>query len=167
MVGEVHQVSDRPFAFGKNWANFAPLIDAQRISEAKKGLLKLIPKPELSGQSFLDIGCGSGLSSLAAADLGVTRIFAIDVDPHSVAPAPVLMSGKKIDTPWRVEAMSVFDLDPARDGKFGIVYSWGVLHHTGNMWVAVRKAALMVEPNGLLVIALYRRTHLDRLWKIE
>src|SRR5262249_54189063 len=149
MAAEVHQVSDRPFAFGKNWANFAPLIDTQRIGEAKKGLLKLIPKHKLSGQSFLDIGCGSGLSSLAAADLGVTRIFAIDVDPDSVATARVLLSAEKIDTLWRVEAMSVFDLDPTRDGKFGIVYSWGVLHHTGNMWMAVRKAASMVEPNGL------------------
>jgi ribosomal protein L11 methylase PrmA len=68
---------DSHFAFGRNWASYASLIDAATIDESKKGLLKLIPREELQGRSFLDIGCGSGLHALAAAQLGVSRIMAV------------------------------------------------------------------------------------------
>jgi ribosomal protein L11 methylase PrmA len=70
------------FAFGKNWASYAALIDEPQIEEAKRGLLKLIPAEEFKGRSFLDIGCGSGLHALAAAQLGVSRIMAVDIDPE-------------------------------------------------------------------------------------
>ncbi len=155
------------FAFGKNWASYAALIDEARIHEAKKGLLKLIPADEFKGRSFLDIGCGSGLHALAAARLGVSRIMAADIDSDSVATASALLSGNNVTIPWRAEIMSVFDLDVTRHGAFDIVYSWGVLHHTGSMWEALGKAASMVAPHGLLAFALYRRTRFDSFWKLE
>ena len=155
------------FAFGKNWASYAAQIDEPRIEEATKWLLKLIPAEEFKGRSFLDIGCGSGLHALSAARLGTSRIMAIDIDPDSVATSNAVLSSNNIKTPWLTETMSVFDLDPKCHGTFDIVYSWGVLHHTGNMWEAVGKAASMVSPNGLLAIALYRKTHMDPFWKLE
>jgi predicted RNA methylase len=155
------------FAFGKNWASYAALIDEPQIEEAKKGLLKLIPVEEFKGRSFLDIGCGSGLHALAAAQLGVSRIMAVDIDPDCVATSSAVLSSNNVTTPWRAEIVSVFDLDAARAGTFDIVHSWGVLHHTGSMWEAVSKAASMVAPNGLLAIALYRKTHMDPFWKLE
>lgn len=42
-------------------------------------------------------------------------------------------------------------------GTFDIVLSWGVLHHTGDLWTAVQNAASVVGPGGLLWIALYRK----------
>ncbi len=155
------------FAFGKNWASYAALIDKAQIEEAKRGLLRLIPAEALRGKSFLDIGCGSGLHALAAAELGVGRIMAIDIDPDCVATARALLCDNNISIPWAVETLSVFDLDARHHRAFDIVYSWGVLHHTGSMWEAVVKAASMVAPNGLLAIALYRRTHMDPFWKLE
>jgi 2-polyprenyl-3-methyl-5-hydroxy-6-metoxy-1,4-benzoquinol methylase len=155
------------FAFGKNWASYASLIDAPQIEEAKKGLLKLVPEEEFRDRSFLDIGCGAGLHALAAALLGVSRVLGIDIDPDSVSTSRDVLSSRDVAAPWRVEQLSVFDLDPAWQGTFDIVYSWGVLHHTGNMWDAIGKAASMVAPNGLLVLALYRATRMDSLWKLE
>jgi 2-polyprenyl-6-hydroxyphenyl methylase/3-demethylubiquinone-9 3-methyltransferase len=155
------------FAFGKNWASYAALIGEPQIEEAIKGLLKLVPVEEFKGRSFLDIGCGSGLHALAASRLGVSGIMAVDIDPNSVAASRSVLSRNGAQIPWHVETMSVFDLDAARHGTFDIVYSWGVLHHTGNMWEAVDKAASMVAPKGLLVIALYRKTHMDPFWKFE
>ena len=155
------------FAFGKNWGSYATLIDRARIDEAKKALLKLIPADEFRGRSFLDIGCGSGLHTLAAIELGVARVLAVDLDPDSVATARAVLSSHGMSVPWSAEVVSVFDLDPRRHGTFDIVYSWGVLHHTGAMWEAVSKAAAIVAPGGLLAIALYRRTRHVTFWKVE
>lgn len=158
---------DAHFAFGKNWASYASLIGEAQIEEAIKGLLKLIPADEFKGRSLLDIGCGSGLHALAAARLGVSRILAIDIDPDSVATSSGVLSGGCLDAAWQAKLMSVFELDAVRYGTFDIVYSWGVLHHTGSMLEAIEKAASMVAPNGLLAIALYRRTRMDSFWKVE
>lgn len=155
------------FAFGKNWSSYAALIDEPQIEEATKGLLKLVPAEEFIGRSFLDIGCGSGLHALSATRLGASRILAVDIDPDSVATSNAVLSSNSVKAVWQTEIISVFDLDPKRHGYFDIVYSWGVLHHAGNMWEAVSKAASMVAPNGLLVIALYRKTYLDLFWKLE
>jgi len=84
------------FAFGKNWASYAELIGEHEIEEAKKALRRLIPVAELKAHSFLDIGCGSGLHALAAAELGANRILAIDIDPDSVATSKAVLSKKKI-----------------------------------------------------------------------
>jgi 2-polyprenyl-6-hydroxyphenyl methylase/3-demethylubiquinone-9 3-methyltransferase len=155
------------FAFGKNWASYSALISKAHVDAAKIGLIKLIPQDELKGRSFLDIGCGAGVPSLAAAELGVSRIMAVDIDPDCVATARTILSQQCRDVPWQVEQVSIFELDPKRHGTFDIVYSWGVLHHTGSMWEAVNKAAEMVNPEGLLVIALYRSTALDTIWRLE
>lgn len=40
-------------------------------------------------------------------------------------------------------------------GPFDIVYSWGVLHHTGYMWKALDYVSYPVAPGGKLFIAIY------------
>lgn len=62
--------ADQHFAFGENWKSFTHIIDEGCIAEAENGMRRLFPNGELAGARFLDIGCGSGLSSLAAARLG-------------------------------------------------------------------------------------------------
>ena len=146
------------FAFGKNWESYATLIGESEIAEAEKALLRLFPDVQLQGRSFLDIGCGSGLHALAASRLGARPITAIDIDPDSVATARAVLARYKVDC--AVSQQSVFDMT----GHFDVVYSWGVLHHTGDMWRAIEKAASLVAPGGLLAIALYRRTKSDAFW---
>jgi 2-polyprenyl-6-hydroxyphenyl methylase/3-demethylubiquinone-9 3-methyltransferase len=167
MSKEVLKKLDSHFAFGENWASYSKLIGEPQIEHAKEGLLKLISAEDFKGRSFLDIGCGSGLHTLAASRLGVSRIVGVDIDPNSTATARKILAERDPSTPWQIENISVFDLTPAHFGMFHIVYSWGVLHHTGDMWQAVSKAAALVAPGGLLVVAFYRETYLDPFWKLE
>lgn len=158
---------DTHFAFGENWAAYARLVDQPAIDAAERGLLKLIPAAQLAGATFLDIGCGSGVHSLAAWRLGISRLHALDIDPKCVETTTALLSKYQVAIPYQAQPASIFDVSPESLGQFDIVYSWGVLHHTGNMRAAIAKAASLVKPSGLFALALYRRTWLDPLWVAE
>lgn len=144
------------FAFGRNWRDFVGTVDAARVASAIAALRRLLGRERLDGLRFLDIGCGSGLSSLAARELGA-RVHGFDFDPDSVAATAALKARARPDDPdWTFEVGSA--LDPAyldKLGTFDIVYSWGVLHHTGEMWRALDLAAGPVAPGGLLAVAIY------------
>lgn len=156
------------FAFGRNWAEYAKKISETEITEAERGLQRLLGKEQIDGASFLDIGCGSGIHCLAALRLGAREVLAVDLDPDSVATTQaMLQQHARADARWRAQVISVFDLSPDQHGTFDIVYSWGVLHHTGDMVRAVRCAAAMTAPHGLLAVALYRRVWMDAFWRLE
>lgn len=154
------------FAFGKNWESYAELISDPQIDEATEGLKRLVGD-NLNGLRVLDIGCGSGLHALCALRLGAAEVVAMDIDPDSVRTAQRVLSQRVPELKWRVIEKSVFDVTRNELGQFDLVYSWGVLHHTGDMQRAIRCAADLVRPGGRLVIALYRKTRLCSFWKIE
>ena len=54
------------FEFGQNWSQFLADIDDDRIQRAESSLKHMLQVESLAGKSFLDIGSGSGLFSLAA-----------------------------------------------------------------------------------------------------
>jgi 2-polyprenyl-3-methyl-5-hydroxy-6-metoxy-1,4-benzoquinol methylase len=148
--------SGERFAFGKNWAQFLKLLDEQRIQAAINSLKTNLEIDNLNGKSFLDIGSGSGLFSLAAKRLGA-KVFSFDYDPQSVACTKELKKRYfENDRDWEIQTGSVLDSQYMNSlGKFDVVYSWGVLHHTGDMWTALANVTTNVAPNGKLFIALY------------
>jgi 2-polyprenyl-6-hydroxyphenyl methylase/3-demethylubiquinone-9 3-methyltransferase len=157
-----------PFAFGENWLAFASAITDQQIEEAEQALIALLGERNLEGRRFLDIGSGSGLTSLVARRLGAS-VHSFDYDPQSVACTAAVRDRLRPGDPhWHVEHGSVLDPDYlCRLGPFDIVYSWGVLHHTGDMARAINHAAALTNPGGLLAIALYRKTRLCSVWTME
>jgi predicted RNA methylase len=155
------------FSFGENWAEYAQKIDEKRIEEAEKSIVRLVGKEAIEGRTFLDIGCGSGLFSLAAVRLGARQLLAVDLDPQSVETTRRTLSRHVPGANWDCRQISVFDLDPSTVGTFDVVYSFGVLHHTGAMYDAITKASKLVAPNGMLTLGLYGKTPFCGMWRVE
>lgn len=156
------------FAFGENWLGFLQVLDENRIRRAEQSLRERLDTETLKGRSFLDLGSGSGLFSLAARRLGA-RVRSVDYDPQSVACTEELRKRHFADDPdWTVEPGSA--LDPEfllRLGQFDVVYSWGVLHHTGDMWKAMSLVTDSVRPGGQLFLAIYNDQGLiSRYWTL-
>lgn len=156
------------FKFGENWASFSRQLDEKRVTEAIESLVFLFSPEALRDKSFLDIGCGSGLFAIAAARLGAQRILGIDIDPVSVSTSRT-NAERWMEDPALADfqQLSALDISRMEDlGAFDVVYSWGVLHHTGNMALAIRNAARRVEPGGLFMIAIYNRHWSSPAWKV-
>jgi 2-polyprenyl-6-hydroxyphenyl methylase/3-demethylubiquinone-9 3-methyltransferase len=148
--------TDTRFEFGRNWAQFLRLLDDSRIAQAEESLRDLLGTDSLEGRSFVDVGSGSGLFSLAARRLGA-RVHSFDYDTHSVnCTAELRRRYYSVDRSWTVEQGSALDREYlASLGQFDVLYSWGVLHHTGDMWQALANVDALVKPGGTLVLALY------------
>ena len=154
------------FDFGKNWREFSDnALDQERFASAFESLGQLIPPGRLKGATFLDVGCGSGIFAIAASIAGARKVIGIDVSKASIETCADNMRkfGGQRDIVFYHK--SIFDPDVTQLGKFDIVYSWGVLHHTGNMYKAIDIASDLAGPGSLFVVALYNRHWSCGMWK--
>ena len=161
-------MSDERFRFGANWLRFLEVVDEVRIGAAVQSLQSMLGVERLDGRRFLDVGCGSGLFSLAAHRLGA-EVHSFDYDPQSVACTQEMQRRfATAETPWTIEPGSALDVEylstlPLSD----VVYSWGVLHHTGEMWRAIDLVSQRVTPGGLLFVSIYNdQGQISDRWKV-
>lgn len=162
-------MTEQRFAFGKNWKRYLKGVGSDEIDAAKRSLSVVVQNMRPGQATFLDIGSGSGLFSRAAYEFGFHRVVSFDYDLDSVeATAAMKQMVGAPDERWSVSQGSVLDSGFIQSlGTYDVVYSWGVLHHTGAMWQALDNAVCAVKPGGLLFIALYSdQGWVSRYWHV-
>jgi len=158
--------TDFRFRFGKNWRNYIKLLSEERLRLAMDSLKVLLDTESLNGKLFIDVGCGSGIFSLAAIRLGAKQVVSIDYDKDSVNCAQFLKERYGPFDNWTIQQGSILDsgfVDTL--GTYDVVYSWGVLHHTGNMWKALENVSMLVKADGILAVSIYNdQGLLSKFW---
>lgn len=154
------------FSFGENWQDFVEHhLTPEKIAVAKQHMLEFLGASDIKGKYFLDIGCGSGLSSLAAYEAGAKKIVSFDRDPYSVRTTEQLKKMAGNPSHWTIFQGSILDNEFIGTlDKADIVYSWGVLHHTGKMWEAFENTSTLLADEGMLYISLYTTTPKSKYW---
>jgi 2-polyprenyl-3-methyl-5-hydroxy-6-metoxy-1,4-benzoquinol methylase len=149
---------DVTFSFGENWKAFLETVDAAALASATDDITAWLGEGGVRGARILDVGCGSGLHSLAFHLMGAREVVSFDFDRHSVEATRDLWTQAGAPESWTVRSGSVLDARfIASIGRVDVVYAWGVLHHTGSMWEAIKNAAIPVRDDGRFWIALYRK----------
>jgi 2-polyprenyl-6-hydroxyphenyl methylase/3-demethylubiquinone-9 3-methyltransferase len=155
------------FNFGTNWQQFSDnSLDDLKFKEAFNSLDKLIGHEKIKGSNFLDIGCGSGIFAIAASLAGAKKVVGINISTESITASNSNKTRFAGQNAVDFFHKSIFENDVLQLGQFDIVYSWGVLHHTGDMWRAIDIASQFVSPESLFVISIYNRHWSCGTWKI-
>jgi SAM-dependent methyltransferase len=157
----------RVFDFGANWQDFTEQrVDEQRLALATESLGGLLRQDRLDGLRVLDVGCGSGLFSVAAARLGAAEVVGVDINPTCIQVSERNRQTFVPDAAITLRQASALDqAGMAALGTFDLVYAWGSLHHTGSMWNAIQNTLACVAPGGTLVLAIYNEHVTSSTWR--
>jgi len=157
----------KTFDFGSNWAEFSKRhVDRQSLETACVSMRALLGTENITGKSFIDIGCGSGLFSIAAHRLGAAKVVGIDVNSRCIEIARANRDLLAPGAPIEFHIASVLDAERLKGfGTFDLVYAWGSLHHTGAMWNAVHNVVGCVAPGATLVLAIYNKHSTSPAWR--
>jgi SAM-dependent methyltransferase len=128
----------------------------ENVHQILSGELLGIDASWFSGRTVLDAGCGGGRWTVGLLRLGA-QVTAVDFSAHAVASTAAQAARLVPDAAGRLETRRADLLDQSTipRGPFDLVFSFGVLHHTGDTRRALANLARLVRPDGLLFLYLY------------
>lgn len=158
------------FSFGQNWLEYNQnWLTEEKLNQAKEHFDKLCGGIDFTNKKFLDVGFGQGLT-LFLASQKQAQCQGIDIDPKNITAFEVakkkLGSVEKNLAPIQVQVASILDAQFVTQNHeaFDIVYAWGSLHHTGQMYPALKNCLSLLKPGGYFVCAIYNRHWSSGTW---
>jgi tRNA (mo5U34)-methyltransferase len=94
--------------------------------------------------SCLDMACHQGWFAMQMALRGAREVRGVDVRPEHIERARLISELADLDNA-RFDRDNLFDLDPERDGTFGLTLFLGILYHLENPVGALKTARAMTE----------------------
>lgn len=153
------------FKFGENWMLYIENLDVKFLDSVKIGLVSLLSQAEINNKKVIDVGSGSGVHALGFLNLGARHVDCIDIDKSSVRATKNILSDFWMKNNYTVSQKDVLNLKNLKPNSYDIVYSWGVLHHTGDLHQAIINCSSLVKQHGKLVLGLYRKTPFCKIWR--
>jgi SAM-dependent methyltransferase len=105
-----------------------------------------------AGRRVLDAGCGRGRWTRALLELGA-HVTAVDYSDAGLAQTRALCGPTPNLVTSRVDLLN--PPPELRSQRFDLVFSYGVLHHTGDTWKALANVSSLVAEGGALFLYLY------------
>lgn len=128
-------------------------------TKTREHVLSIVPPKKF--KKVLDAGCGTGVCSLALSERGGS-VMGLDISRESINTARLLSD--KLQQKDNLEFIQGDLLGlPFRNDSFDLVFSWGAIHHTSNPEKALEELVRVLSINGMLILAVYRRTRLTFL----
>jgi SAM-dependent methyltransferase len=145
--------------FGQNFKdNLLSSFNKSKLEETKKFITHFLEVDSLMGHTFLDAGCGSGVFTLAATELGAD-VFSFDIDDVAIQNTKKLLTDfgytyddSKIIIGDILQPEFIQSID-----RFDYVMCWGVAHHTGQMWKSIDSVCHTVKDGGVLHLGIYNK----------
>ncbi|NCA22316.1 MAG: class I SAM-dependent methyltransferase, partial [Crocinitomicaceae bacterium] len=143
--------------FGENFEkNLLNRFNEENLLEAKSFLSHYLEFKDFSGKTFLDAGCGSGVFSIVAHQMGA-KVTTFDIEEEALNNLEILKTRFHIE-PNQIKSFisDILDVNTLTSlGQFDLVMCWGVVHHTGNLWQAIDNVSKCVKPDGLIHLGIY------------
>jgi len=131
----------------------------QNLFHYEYHLMPFLHRVARAGRTVLEVGCGMGMDLAELAKLGC-QVTGIDLSPQSLQVAQRYFTLLGLKAELRVSNAEALDF---RDATFGVVYSFGVLHHTPNIERALSEVYRVLRPGGTAFLMLYSRYSLNNL----
>lgn len=132
-------------------------VDSDRYERYAPWLPDLVRFERFSGTQLLEIGCGLETDLERFGRNGALTI-GIDLVPRHLELARRRFRNSGLPVSFvRSDAERL----PFGDETFDVVYSFGVLHHTSEMKLAIDEIHRVLRPGGVAIIAIYHRFSLN------
>ena len=106
-----------------------------------------------AGKRCVDAGCGGGRATILMAEAGASEVVALDLSETNVATTRMRAQQRGCDNVV-VQQASLLDV-PFEDESFDVVWSNGVLHHTGDTDGTLKEITRLLKPGGWMWLYLY------------